>query len=112
MAHWKLLAAAVGAAVMLLATVILVWRRKRAKKKAAALSKRKAQALSQGEVPVASLGAGAAGEGEVSPAEALLDGVALKSQALELAAHDPATAAVVLRRWLNAPSAAGTPARS
>ena len=112
MTHWKLLAAAVGAAVMLLATVILVWRRKRAKKKAAALSKRKAQALSQGEVPVASLGAGATGEGELSPVEALLDGVALKSQALELAAHDPATAAVVLRRWLNAPSAAGTPARS
>ncbi len=110
--HWKILAAAAGAAMLLLVTIILVWRRKRAKKKAAAAAKTKALAQ-KGELPVAALGPGAEPSAELEAVEEPeLDGEELKSRALELAAHDPATAAVVLRRWLNAPNPAGTPARS
>ena len=36
----------------------------------------------------------------------------VRSRALEIAAKDPATAAVILRTWLNAPSSAATGARS
>ena len=36
----------------------------------------------------------------------------VRSRALEIAAKDPATAAVILRTWLNAPSSANTGARS
>ena len=36
----------------------------------------------------------------------------VRSRALEIAAKDPATAAVILRTWLNAPSSVNTGARS
>ncbi|MEZ4224507.1 MAG: flagellar basal-body MS-ring/collar protein FliF [Polyangiaceae bacterium] len=113
MQYWKQLAAAAGVVVLLLSAVVLFWRSKREKKKAraAALEKAKAQLAKPGQVPIAALGDGTPSEIEAKLAK--LDSAELKIRALELAAHDPATAAVVLRRWLNAstPATAPSPAR-
>jgi flagellar M-ring protein FliF len=91
--------------VLLLTSIILVWRRSRAKKAAAAL------ALAAPALAEAQLGGLIAGENAVQlgseQARTLLleDGPVasdeIRARALELAAKDPATAAVVLRRWLS-----------
>jgi flagellar M-ring protein FliF len=99
-------------AVVLLAGVIMVWRRGKAKQAAAVL----ALAAPHGE---AQLGGLIAGENAVQlgtdHARTLLLEDApgsdeIRARALELAAKDPATAAVVLRRWLSVGGPALTPA--
>lgn len=106
--YWPV--AAGVAALLGVATVVLVWRR--SSKQAAA----KALAL-QAATSAGALGAGAAalelGAG-VTPAELPAANAVsfeeIRAQALELAAKDPATAAVVLRQWLGSASAvAATP---
>jgi flagellar M-ring protein FliF len=93
------------AAFALLTAVILVWRRSKAAQKKQALALKAAQALSVEQL------AGVIDGGKVvqlgtEEARALLleDTPAsdeIRARALELAAKDPATAAVVLRHWLS-----------
>jgi flagellar M-ring protein FliF len=99
--------------ILLLASVIMVWRRNKAKNAAAAL------ALAAPLVP-GQLGGLVAGEralqlGSEQARTLLLEDAApgsdeIRARALELAAKDPATAAVVLRRWLSVGAPALTPA--
>jgi flagellar biosynthesis/type III secretory pathway M-ring protein FliF/YscJ len=99
--------------ILLLASVIMVWRRNKAKNAAAAL------ALAPPLVP-GRLGGLVAGEhavqlGSEQARTLLLEDAApgsdeIRARALELAAKDPATAAVVLRRWLSVGAPALTPA--
>ena len=101
---------AVGVAVLLgIATLVLVWRRQQ-KQAALAAAANQAQLLAAADgAPLGELGEGAApprlGAPEAVPFEVV------REQALQLAAKDPATAAVVLRQWLSsaAPSAAVLP---
>jgi flagellar M-ring protein FliF len=91
------IAAALG--VVILAVMVLVWRRRRRKNKHGGA----ALALPAGAVPLALP--------DVDQRARLLedpvsDVPRFRDRALELAAKDPATAAVVLRQWLNAPSPA------
>jgi len=102
--------------VVLLASVIMVWRRSKAKQTAAAL------ALAAPVITEGQLGGLITGEApaqltaQQARAQLLEDAPAgsdeIRARALELAAKDPATAAVVLRRWLSvgAPELAPTPA--
>jgi flagellar M-ring protein FliF len=105
--------------VVLLTSVILVWRRSKARKKAALA----AAALAAANTAEGQLGGLIAGDGspQLGTEEArqlLLEDAPpasdeIRARALELAAKDPASAAVVLRRWLSAgaPGALeGTPA--
>lgn len=93
-----------------LATMVLVWRSRRSNSK-----DRPAALTGQGLDPKAQLGdhVAAAGEanglspGNFASIEGLsgshkLDGPALRSKALQLASDDPATAAIIIRKWLNA----------
>jgi flagellar M-ring protein FliF len=98
-------------AVIVLCALVLVWRQRRASVKA--LQARTLQAQLSG----ATLAGSAMPLGSAEDARALLaDESALAAEArvhaLEFAAKDPATAAVVLRRWLSAetPELAPTPA--
>lgn len=106
--------AAVGVAVLLsLATLVLVWRRK------AAIPVTPAIALStlavgadgaplEGVTPEALAEASAAAVAGALPSPQRFEQV--REQALELAAKDPATAAVVLRQWLaSSPAGAASP---
>jgi flagellar M-ring protein FliF len=102
--RWLPYAAAALAGVVILAALVLVWRRKRRQKKAPAGF----PALSGGPIPVALPAADARARLLEDPVS---DEPRFRDRALELAAKDPATAAVVLRQWLNAPPPAA-PARS
>ena len=90
-------------AILLLSALILVWRRNHAKKAAVALLA--APALNDAQLG----GLVASSQLQLGSEEArtlLLEDAApgseeIRSRALELAAKDPATAAVVLRRWLS-----------
>jgi flagellar M-ring protein FliF len=97
---------AIGAAAMLaIAVLVLVWRSKA--KKAAAKRAEEAEAAEglalEGGTEAAQLAGGAvtpALPGRTRTADADL----VRDKAFELALQDPATAAVILREWLNAPS--------
>jgi flagellar M-ring protein FliF len=96
-------------AVMVLSGLVMVWRQRRASLKA--LQRRALEAQLSG----ANLGATPIALAGSSEAHALLEEdsaltAEARAQALEFAAKDPATAAVVLRRWLSAETPALTPA--
>ena len=109
---WHLVGAGAGL-VAFLAAVILVWRRRRKKKKKAAEKEvEAAKELPQGS-PVAELiaaddSAASSDEGDGEEGGDA-SGIDYRSQALELASTDPATAAVILKSWLNAAPAAAEP---
>jgi len=96
--------------VIVLASVIMAWRRSKAKKAAAALAVVAAAAAEGGQLGglIAADGSPQLGADE---ARTLLLGDAppasdeIRARALELAAKDPASAALVLRRWLSVGSA-------
>jgi hypothetical protein len=81
--------------VIFLAALVLVWRRgsRHAKHKGAL-------GLPPGAMPMALPGP----DRTHLLADPVSDAPQFRDRALELAAKDPATAAVVLRQWLNAPS--------
>jgi flagellar M-ring protein FliF len=95
--------AALGLATLIAVTWLLLSRRRRALAKARAEAAIPALAgspipvaLGPGEVAAGALPEGAA-EGTPSSAE-------LRAEALAIAARDPATAAIILKKWLNAPA--------
>ena len=103
-------------AVILLASIIMAWRRGKAKKAAAALALA-APVISEGQL------GGLITGGKDNPSQLggeqartlLLQDAPpasdeIRARALELAAKDPATAAVVLRRWLSVGGPAALPA--
>jgi flagellar M-ring protein FliF len=101
-------------AAVLLASVIMVWRRSKAKTTAAALalsapviSEGQLGGLITGESPM-QLGARQARNLLLEDAPGANDEI--RARALELAAKDPASAAVVLRRWLSVGEPAPLPA--
>jgi len=102
-------------AVVVLASVIMVWRRNKAKqaKEALALA---APAIAEGQLGGLIAGAPDAARLGADQARTLLLEDAppasdeIRARALELAAKDPATAAVVLRRWLSVGEPAALPA--
>jgi flagellar M-ring protein FliF len=93
------MAALVGAVLVLAALSVFAVRRSRKKRRAAELAK----AVPALEAPahLAALAAGEEGppirELEASPAD-------VRAEALLIAAKDPATAAIVLKKWLNSPA--------
>jgi len=102
--------------VILLTSTIMAWRRKRAKKTAAALAAAAAQ-ISEGQLAGLISGGtdGAVQLGTDQAHRLLLEDAPqasdeIRARALELAAKDPATAAVVLRRWLSTGAPAALPA--
>ena len=89
-----------AAAAFLLALVVVLSRRKTKPRRA----------LPSGKVQEVALGVG-----QLAPALPVAPRVepgVVRSRALEIASKDPATAAVILRTWLNAPSSANSGARS
>ncbi|HVU05612.1 MAG TPA: flagellar basal-body MS-ring/collar protein FliF [Polyangiaceae bacterium] len=98
-------AAAGGGALFLLAVVILVWRI-RSKKKLPVPAAVQALGGAPGvkEPALAAMDQPRAALPEASPA----DSADLRAQALELATKDPATAAIVIRKWLSAAGAQAT----
>jgi len=102
-------------AVVLLTSIIMVWRRNRARKAAAALAAA-APVIGEGQLGGLITGAPEAAQLGTEQARNLLLEEAppaseeIRARALELAAKDPATAAVVLRRWLSAGAPAALPA--
>lgn len=91
-------------AVVLLASVILVWRRSKAQRAQAALAL--APALTEANLEGLIAGPSAAQLGADRARLLLMEDAnpgseEIRARALELAAKDPATAAVVLRRWLS-----------
>jgi flagellar M-ring protein FliF len=99
--------------VLLLASVIMVWRRSKAKNAAAALAL--AAPLAPGQLGGLIAGERAIQLGSEQARTLLLEDAApgsdeIRARAMELAAKDPATAAVVLRRWLSVGAPAPTPA--
>jgi flagellar M-ring protein FliF len=99
--------------VVLLASVIMAWRRKQAKKAAAARAAA-AAVLVEARLTGSSSENAAQLAAEQVRASLLADTSVgsdeIRARALELAAKDPATAAVVLRRWLSAGAPAAHPA--
>jgi flagellar M-ring protein FliF len=95
-----------AAAAFLLALVALLSRRKKPARAGGA------QRLGPGAKAASDL---ALPQGQLSPALASApraEPAVVRSRALEIAAKDPATAAVILRTWLNAPSSVNAGARS
>jgi len=98
--------------LLLLTSLIMVWRRSKAKD-AAALAL--GPALTPGQLSGLIAADRAAQLGSEQARTLLLEDAApgsdeIRARALELAAKDPATAAVVLRRWLSVGAPALTPA--
>jgi flagellar M-ring protein FliF len=106
--RWAPVAAA-GLGLLALAVVVLIWRQKAKKKKARVQAV--AHQLASPPFPAA-LAEGDAQAPTHLLEEAVADAVDTRARALELASKDPATAAIVLRKWLNAPTAAAIAARS
>ena len=101
-------AGAAAAGVIALAILVLLVRRSGKKKAAAALVEAEAKALAAGVTP-----AQLEGDGTASPLvlpAGKPDEEAVREKAYEVALADPATAAIILREWLNAPSTSTTPA--
>jgi len=102
-------------AVVVLASVIMVWRRNKAKQAREALALA-APAIAEGQLGGLIAGAPDAAQLGAEQARTLLLEDAppasdeIRARALELAAKDPATAAVVLRRWLSVGEPAPLPA--
>ncbi|MEI9936941.1 MAG: flagellar basal-body MS-ring/collar protein FliF [Pseudomonadota bacterium] len=103
-------------AVVLLASIIMAWRRGKAKKAAAALALA-APVITEGQLGglitgtkdnTIQLGTDRARTLLLEDAPPASDEI--RARALELAAKDPATAAVVLRRWLSVGAPAALPA--
>jgi flagellar M-ring protein FliF len=95
-----------AAAAFLLALVALLSRRKKPARAGGA------QRLGPGAKAASDL---ALPQGQLSPALAAApraEPAVVRSRALEIASKDPATAAVILRTWLNAPSSVNAGARS
>jgi flagellar M-ring protein FliF len=95
-----ILGAALGA--FLLALVMLLSRRKKPARTGARLL---------GGAKAAELALAAGGLAPALPAAPRAEPEVVRSRALEIAAKDPATAAVILRAWLNAPSSANAGTR-
>lgn len=105
------------AALLVLSVAVLVWRRKQAKQKRNALARRsltvqvpaETSALATAIEPEPQL----AGETTTHQLEGsqLVDAPIRRARALQLAGEDPATAAIVIRNWLNAPTGPTTAAR-
>jgi len=101
----------VAAAVALLILMsVLVWRAKQRKvrsRRTAALTGQLSQAPElvaalKGPDEAAGLPGGAVASLEGRSASQKLDGPLLRAKALQLASEDPATAAIIIRKWLNA----------
>jgi flagellar M-ring protein FliF len=106
-----------AAAILALAIAVLVWRTKQAKATTALLPAHRGAAL-EGTVDGLKFGeAGRAGTlpGGAStaqlPGSQYIDGPLRRARALQMANDDPATAAIVIRKWLNAAAAPATSAR-
>jgi flagellar M-ring protein FliF len=109
--------------IVVIAVTVLVWRKKQAiaKEKANAAARTTIQQLAHGQLigdNVGELPPGTAvpalGEGASNtqlPDSHLLDAPARRARALQVAAEDPATAAIVIRKWLNATNQTGASAR-
>ncbi len=101
--------------LLLLTSIIMVWRRGKAKQKALALAAANAPELAAGQLGGLVAGGEAYQLGSEQARALLLEEAPntdeIRARALELAAKDPATAAVVLRRWLSvgAPALEGVP---
>ena len=104
--------------VVLLASIIMVWRRSKAKQAALVLAEAAAaKALVEANAPLGGLISGDSPLqlGTEQARNALLEDAPpqsdeIRARALELAAKDPASAAVVLRRWLSVGEPAPLPA--
>ena len=95
-----------GAGLLFVLAVLLLIRRRRKRKKREEKAKREAAELAAAGIEVKELPEGTSpAAAELLAAEPVEDPEVMKARALELAEKDPATAAVVLRKWLNAPSA-------
>jgi len=94
-------------ALALLSLLVLAYRTSRTKQQARAAAALEAAKLAQA---AAALPEGVS-DGRLLERQAA-DTAELRAKALQAASDDPATAAVVLRKWLNAPSAASPSARS
>src|SRR4051812_280690 len=114
--HYLPFAAAGLVGVILLTSTIMAWRRKKARKAAAALAAA-APLISEGQLAglisggtdnTVQLGTDQAHRLLLEEAPQASDEI--RARALELAAKDPATAAVVLRRWLSTGAPAALPA--
>jgi len=113
------LAAAGLLGIALLASIIMVWRRSKAKKAALVLAEAAAaRALVEAHAPLGGLITGDASGYQLGTElgrNALLEDAPpqsdeIRARALELAAKDPASAAVVLRRWLSVGEPTALPA--
>jgi flagellar M-ring protein FliF len=99
-----------AAGVLLLALVVLVWRGKRRKPRnprAATLVTHALQTSElapqlKGSTELAGLQGGTVASLESRTQSHKLDGPLLRAKALQLASEDPATAAIIIRKWLNA----------
>jgi flagellar M-ring protein FliF len=105
--------------VVLLASIIMVWRRNKAKKAALVLAEAAAaRALVEASSPLGGLLTGESPAQQLGTqqgrnallAEAPPQSEEIRARALELAAKDPGSAAVVLRRWLSVGEPAALPA--
>jgi len=96
--------------ILLLTAIIMVWRRSKAKKAAEALAPALAEAQLAGFTPEGNVVQLGTNEARTLLLEDTPGSEEIRARALELAAKDPATAAVVLRRWLSAgaPELAGS----
>jgi flagellar M-ring protein FliF len=105
---WWHYAVAGAALLVALSAVVLVWRRRARAPAARTVAALPAGEPAPAEIPGAAVPRGLPG----APAVPRADSRALRENALSLAARDPATAAVILREWLSAPSAiSAAPAR-
>lgn len=102
--------AALGGFIVL-ATLVLVWRRKPKRQANKSKSTLGAPALPHPPELAAQLAASGTVHGlqggamptfESAPDAQQLDGQVLRTKALQLASEDPATAAIIIRKWLNA----------
>ncbi len=117
--RWIPYIAAGFAALVAMAVLVLVWRRGKRKEKVSrallvggALENNKELAGHvEGAQPVNGLPGDTFQALEGLGNSQKLDAVALRTKALQFAAEDPATAAIIIRKWLNAGVASATAAR-
>lgn len=118
--YWPFIAAGLAALVVL--TIILVWRSRQAKRRPRGLlvgdtvGAQRVLPYTAGRAQGALVGgAGADALGGASSEQLseshLLDAPLRRAKAMQAASEDPATAAIVIRKWLNAPAPAGSSAR-
>ncbi len=106
-----------GVGLLVLAVVVLIWRKKQEKARLALLPARRAIALNSAASEPSTNVHGATGilADEAStaqlPGSQYIDGPMRRARALQMANDDPATAAIVIRKWLNAAAAPTASAR-